>query len=460
MAVPKMVYEWRLGIDDTDSLEGGCTTHFMFNILKEFKHKIKLVEYPLLIRLNPNIPWKTRGNGAVGIRFLANEEQAINIFEYVKEMLPPPSKKLKRNSGAILAKAEVLKKEIDSIVRKALTSVVGLNEVLKMIQKKELLYHAKGNKRGLIGALSVCGYEFLGDFTYELLLYRSPENYGTKRSVSLESIKKLEKRFSPQIFSSYDFETNTPLILPRGKDPVLLGIRSKNAELLKKAVKTLDILEPVEGGLIFKTNQATDDHFKRLSKKELGFNNVFYSTVKVSKKPERMIGGHVRVLVKDIKNEEDFWVVAYEPSKRFRDIVSKLIPEDLLWVGGGIRDEMFENRYTLNLERLIILRTVNEYKKINPDCPICGKKLTSKGKNQGFKCKKCGKSYPDAKPKLIPIKRQVMPGLYLPPLTAQRHLTKPLERFCEYNEIKNSDLRHEKKEVLSQDFFIDKSYFY
>ena len=421
--------EWRIGIDDTDSIEGGCTTHFAFTFLKKIKNKIQLTEYPLLIRLNPNVPWKTRGNGAVGIRFKATKKEALSIFEIIKSMLPPANEKLNRNSGAVLLHNSAITKEHLLFTEKAITTSIKIQDALELIKKSATDYIGKGNYRGLIGALAVASYEFKNDYTYELLLYRMPSNYGTPRKVEIETIKNLELNWSPKVFSNYDFETETPLILPRGKDPVLLGIRGESVMALKNAVKTLNILEPIQGGMIFKTNQATDDHFSRLNSTTLAPYNVYGATVKVTSKPERLVGGHVRFLAENVENNNQFWVVAYEPSKRLRKTVSQLLPNDLLWVGGGIRDETFEGKHTLNLEKIVVLRTLPEQKKKNPSCPVCGKSLTSKGKNQGYKCKKCNKNYPHLKPIIYYVKRNIRPGLHLPPLSAQRHLTKPLERY-------------------------------
>jgi len=58
-----------IGFDDTDSPKGMCTTYLAYrlvNLLK--KEHVDFLDYPNLIRFNPNIPWKTRGNGAVGIK--------------------------------------------------------------------------------------------------------------------------------------------------------------------------------------------------------------------------------------------------------------------------------------------------------------------------------------------------------------------------------------------------------
>ena len=56
-----------IGFDDTDSTCGRCTTHLAFKITGYLLNgpDTEFLDYPLLVRLNPNIPLKTRGNGAV-----------------------------------------------------------------------------------------------------------------------------------------------------------------------------------------------------------------------------------------------------------------------------------------------------------------------------------------------------------------------------------------------------------
>ncbi len=58
-----------IGVDDTDSLQGMCTTFLAAEIVRELTTDYDLVGYPRLVRLNPNVPWKTRGNGAICVRF-------------------------------------------------------------------------------------------------------------------------------------------------------------------------------------------------------------------------------------------------------------------------------------------------------------------------------------------------------------------------------------------------------
>ena len=59
-----------IGLDDTDSTKGGCTTYLAAVLIEKLeKFNIEFKDYPTLIRLNPNVPWKTRGNGALCLRF-------------------------------------------------------------------------------------------------------------------------------------------------------------------------------------------------------------------------------------------------------------------------------------------------------------------------------------------------------------------------------------------------------
>ena len=64
-----------LGIDDTDSRFGHCTTHLGYLIASELARiGCTFPTYPRLVRLNPNVPFKTRGNAAVCIEFEARSD--------------------------------------------------------------------------------------------------------------------------------------------------------------------------------------------------------------------------------------------------------------------------------------------------------------------------------------------------------------------------------------------------
>ena len=73
-----------IGFDDTDSPRGGCTT-YIAALLVERLHELgaSFLDYPELIRLNPNVPWKTRGNGALCLRIKCEESLLDEIKECV-----------------------------------------------------------------------------------------------------------------------------------------------------------------------------------------------------------------------------------------------------------------------------------------------------------------------------------------------------------------------------------------
>jgi tRNA(Ile2)-agmatinylcytidine synthase len=51
------------------------------------------------------------------------------------------------------------------------------------------------------------------------------------------------------------------------------------------------------------------------------------------------------------------------------------------------------------------------------------------GKNQGFRCKKCGKKLRDAHKETVFEKRELSLGFHITSTRSQRHLTKPLVRY-------------------------------
>ena len=63
-----------------------CTTFLSYKIVKFLeKQKTEFVDYPSLIRFNPNIPWKTRGNGAVRLTIKTRNPNKIKkeIIQFI-----------------------------------------------------------------------------------------------------------------------------------------------------------------------------------------------------------------------------------------------------------------------------------------------------------------------------------------------------------------------------------------
>ena len=416
-----------LGIDDTDSLAGGCTTKIAADLVLTLESKgATFLDYPNLIRLNPNVPWKTRGNGAVCLRI----ESALDV----EEILDVAAEEIERSSRlgdqgtdpGIVAMIDPIPSDITEFGREALTRVVTPGQAVSAITKAGAEALSYGSTQGLVGALAAIGTPLGDDFTYELIAYRSTNFLGKPRFVDKESVLRMNKEIGETTFNNVDPETGRILITPRGLDPILCGIRGESPEAVRKAFHMLRIHEPVESWMVFRTNQGTDAHLtRRCAVSELQDHSAVVVEGVVDRKPHTIQGGHVIFVLKDETGA--VCCAAYEPTGRFRETVRKLEPGDRLRAYGGIRAADKENPRTLNLEKLEILTLAVCVSSHNPICTICGKRMKSAGKRQGYRCEKC-KSHATAKVQQE-IGRELEERVYLPPPRAHRHLTKPEARY-------------------------------
>jgi tRNA(Ile2)-agmatinylcytidine synthase len=283
-------------------------------------------------------------------------------------------------------------------------------------------------QRGLIGALAAIGGLQDGDYTFELIAYRLPENRGTARMVSRDSVLCMDKKTYPQTFNNIDSETGRVLITPRGPDPILYGIRGESPESLLEARNLVDPLEEIERWLIFRTNQGTDCHLTEVNAiREVHPYQSIVAQGWVNSSPRTIIGGHVIFSLRDGSGEVD--CAAYEPTGGFRNVVKTLLPGDYLQVHGGVRPSTDSFSKTVNLEKLRVLELAPDLVTANPQCPSCFKRMKSMGRGQGFRCERCGMRLPPASKVQVSMPRTVRTGLYIPPPRAHRHLTKPLSRY-------------------------------
>jgi tRNA(Ile2)-agmatinylcytidine synthase len=120
---------------------------------------------------------------------------------------------------------------------------------------------------------------------------------------------------------------------------------------------------------------------------------------------------------------------AYEPTGDLRKIARELIVGDNVEVYGAVHKATATKLLTINLEKINILTLTQKSKSENPLCPNCGKHLKSMGKNQGFRCEKCGGKYDELKKQESVVSRALKEGLFITSTRSQRHLTKPLRRY-------------------------------
>jgi tRNA(Ile2)-agmatinylcytidine synthase len=420
-----------IGLDDTDSIKGGCTTYLAAVLTEKLTQiPVQFIDYPALIRLNPNVPWKTRGNAALCLRFRYPTQLTDDIKQLVlnlwEQHLHVNTKGT--NPGLVFYQQEDIPKELTDFSRRTETSIVTLKEAVNLIRKVGAEALGYNNCRGIIGSLAAIGETLTDDYTYELIAYRTTMNYGTKRLVDKESVFNMDKILQPKVFNNIDNEKQRILITPRGFDPVLFGIRGESADVVKQAFGIVKSLEPIERWVIFRSNQGTDAHLKRVESidKLEHYSSVILKGV-VSKNPQIVPVRHVIFSIKTLFGEID--CAAYEPTGDLRKTARELIIGDSVEVMGAVHKATKTKPLTINLEKINILTLNQKLIQQNPLCPNCQKRLKSMGKQQGFKCEKCGTKYVNLKKQETPIPRTLQTGLYVTSTRSQRHLTKPLRRL-------------------------------
>jgi tRNA(Ile2)-agmatinylcytidine synthase len=425
------IQQMHIGFDDTDSPRKGCTT-YIAALLVEKLHRlgVEFTDYPNLVRLNPNIPWKTRGNGALCLRIKCEENLVDVVKETVIEAVEENSDLSYKGTepGIVFFTRTIIPREVKAFARNAITGIVNMKTALKLLKRYRAEAVGFKSGRGIIGGLAAVGENLQGDHTFEVIAYRTPENYGLKRRIDVSSVFEMDKATAPYTFNNVDPETGRILITPRGPDPILFGIRGETPEIVKKAFEMVKPLEPVERWVIFRTNHGTDAHLKRVKKlcEIKPYHPVIAKGVVVAN-PKTVPRRHVIFQIKDESACID--CAAYEPTGNLRKVASQLIAGDFVEVYGGVRPPSGIRPLTINLEKLRLLRLAPKMVYQNPVCPQCGKRLKSMGKGKGFRCEKCSQRYPSLEKIAVKVKREVRKGLYITSPRSQRHLTRPFIRY-------------------------------
>lgn len=420
-----------IGFDDTDSRRGMCTTYLAFRMVDSLKkEKVEFLDFPRLVRFNPNIPWKTRGNGAVSLKIRT---------KYPKKIKKKVSYLVKKysdirggaNPGLVFFDKETIPKKFSDFSNQALWQLISRSRAKKFAKENNLESFFLGNGQGLVGAIGAIGYQF-EDTTLELLSYRKKSRFGKKRIISKENVKLMQKHTHPFTFNSYDSKKEKILIAPHGPDPVFYGIRGEGIDSLFSASKFIKTKEKLDGYMIFKSNQGTSDHLK--NELDVSALTPYLSgtiTGLVLREPKMEIGGHVMFSIQ--KNGKEVRCAVYRPTGLNKEFMY-LKKRDKIRVGGGIRKSSKKHEMVLNVEILQILKLEKITQKANPFCDFCKKRMKSKGRGQGFECKKCGKK--SNKKSIQKLPRKLKRKTYFPIPSAHRHLTRPEHRIGITNKTK------------------------
>lgn len=422
--------------DDTDSSTWMCTT-FLATELVAAMGDLDLIGPPRLVRLNPAVPWKTRGNGAIclrvgrgaGLRRSIGRIGGREVFCYPRSTGEPDAGEVMERCSRVMDKWSQLDDSDPGLViserrpdpglyRRAVSRIITKEEALEAVRKVGGTTYQLNSGRGIIGAASAMSWVPM-DRTYEVLTYRRRDRWGTPRDVSVEDVSLIDERF-PSTFNNFDHHSGRPAIIPHTTCPILYGVRGDSAMELIEAYRSI-ASEEVERWMLFMTNQGTDEHIIR-QWTALEANSSYEVVGTVAGMPHTVPGGHVIFRLASQGEEVD--CAAYEPSKEYRQVARALRPGDRVRVLGELR----ETPRTLNIEKMEVLELAPSRLKVaNPSCPQCGRRMKSVGAGQGYRCRECGTKKRD--PVTEGEERSLKPGWYEPPVCSRRHLSMPLSRM-------------------------------
>ncbi|WP_423996246.1 TiaS agmantine-binding domain-containing protein [Halorubrum trapanicum] len=466
-----------VAVDDTDSRERGmCTTYVATRIAERLADDGGRIRRRLLVRLNPAVKHKTRGNAAVALHVsgVDADRAATVAVETVAEFAAAADPRT--SPGVVVADRDVdgdpfdptgapIPDEIAGFARRALRERLSVAEAVELAEEHGFRHAAVGSGggadegeagagerddseadavagRGRIGALAAVGAPAaFDDWTFERISYRELDRCGTPREVDAESVFAAADDGYPTVWDTVDRETGAAVCVPNAPGPILHGIRGDDPTACRDVAADIEG-EPVDRAATFLTNQGTDAHLAPGRIGDLRDGAGYRVAGVVAAAPETKQGGHVHV---DVAGDRDaagsdragdsgdgidgdaLRGVAFAPTGRFRDRVRALRPGDRVTLCGEheVRDEAEGPESTLKLEKFAVRDLVRTAPAV-PTCPDCGRSMSSAGKGQGYRCRDCGTSAPGKVAE--PIERDLEAGWYEVPPSARRHVAKPLVR--------------------------------
>jgi tRNA(Ile2)-agmatinylcytidine synthase len=288
-----------IGLDDTDSRDGMCTTYLMAVLIEKLEAFGSLEDYPLLVRLNPNIKYKTRGNAALAINIKLNDtNNAAKVKELVIETVEEMAVLSDENTnpGIIFIEmpTESMINDLSKFSMRAVQDVLEIREAKELLERYDIAHRGFKNERGLIGALAAAGFALCGlsDHTFELIAYREKRNWGSPRNIDEGSVWAANAATYPDTWDTVDIENERIVFAPHSLDPILFGIRGKNEDAVRRAFSKITS-EPIEKHVVYRTNQNTDMHLIPAKIHEVQEDRSYILAGIVSKAPKTITGGHL-----------------------------------------------------------------------------------------------------------------------------------------------------------------------
>ena len=417
-----------LGLDDTDSRERGmCTTYLAARVARAIEAAGGHVERRLLVRLNPAVEHKTRGNAALALHVEhpaeAVEDIARDALRDLAETDDP-----RTSPGLVVADTdpEAVPDRVAAFARDALRAFHTTETAVSLAESVGYAHRGWHGGRGRIGALAAVGaWRAFDEWTYEHISYREFDRCGTSRDVDHDSVFRAADAGYPEVWDTVDRVEGESVCVPHAPGPILHGVRGDDPDAVRRVASQIDS-ERVADSATFVTNQGTDAHLRPGEIGSLRDGRSYRVEGVVTTAPETRAGGHVHLTLTAADLDADTATdpptldcVAFEPTKRFRDRVRTLRAGDRLTVCGEVSDG------TLKLEKFAVRELVTT-EPATPVCPECERTMESAGRGQGYRCRDCGTSAPGKTE--VPVDRDLERGWYEVPPCARRHVAKPLVR--------------------------------
>jgi tRNA(Ile2)-agmatinylcytidine synthase len=436
-----------LAFDNTDGPEGGCTTHAAFRVLLALPD-LALRGLPRLVRLNPNVPWKTRGNAAVCLPLGLPEGPQVRVGELRgRDVLAFPEGRPAPATADVVERAWTALQDVaqpnalpgvaafdeappEAAYWQAVRTFVPPEDARAAVASLRTPHRAAGDGRGLVGCLAAAAWPGPPS-SFEVLSYREPTAWGKPRLVDPAPLLGLDA--TGATFHTIDPATGRLACVPRTPDPFLCGLRGRDPERLAAAALPALLRaaeEPIDGWLLWATNQASGDHATRAGHLgEVPAMGTADLEATVTARAERRQGGHAYVALRDDAGQ-GFEAVAFEPTHAFRDALSGLLPGDRVRVVGALTEGL------VKLEKLRVLEAAVHRTRRNPLCPGCGRRMRSKGPSTGFRCSGCKERLPPTAAEWVDAARGVDTAWHEAPVMARRHLHRPADWDFEDTTIK------------------------
>jgi tRNA(Ile2)-agmatinylcytidine synthase len=403
----------RIGLDDTDHPEVGCTTERMDDLIRTIRYELDVVVVERrLVRLWPFAERRTRGNGALGVVIdLMGEchEALLTIcrgwFEVlISEIEKYPPTKYAPSPCMVISSESTPEEWYWSAVRSHVDAPSRLGEATD----HGCIVLSSKTPWGVVGASAAISWVPNPTSSWELIAWRDPALVGSRRGVDHRAICELEEAH-PETFVNRDPTKGRGLIAPRTPCPVLYGIRGATSQAVTQAHEWLQSRGGVErcsGHAAHRTNQLSDDHI------ESTMNGTIVSGPKETK------GGHSHLVV--FSGSRPVTLMAFSEGGPVNRLLRQLVPGDIVsWTG------LASPNGSIHLEKLCLDSPTPRIIR-RPVC--CSNTMRSAGRYQDLRCRTCGrmqkKAWASHQPSSIHLPK---PGAWAEPTASnRRHLARPI----------------------------------